>query len=68
MTSVPLGFWPNNLSTLFTVGFLLAFFATGFDLISTEMAANITLAMIIGIVLDQLVLGPIWFFWTKRQS
>ena len=40
MTSVPLGFWPDNLSTLFTIGFLLAFFATGFDLISTELAAK----------------------------
>jgi hypothetical protein len=61
MTSVPLGFWPDNLSSL---GFVIV----GIALLIGSWQDNeqfVVWLSILGIgifVADQLILGPLWFY------
>jgi hypothetical protein len=59
MTSVPLEFWPNNLSSLAWLGIVILLLIA--DIISYDYTA-IGIMIMFGIfILDQLVLGPLWY-------
>jgi hypothetical protein len=63
MSSVPLGIWPDNLSSLAVVGVLFFIFIA--NIISHEKAA-IGIMIMLGIfVVDQLLLGPLW--WMRHR-
>jgi len=66
MTSVPLGGWPDNLSTLFTLIIMLVFLLCGFGIIPINWGATIVAVVVIGIIADQLFFGPFWYWYWKR--
>jgi hypothetical protein len=63
MTSVPLGFWPDNLSSLAWLGVII--FLLSNQLIGIQYAANGIIMCIALFILDQLILGPFWY-WKVR--
>jgi hypothetical protein len=68
MTSVPLAFPPENLSSLFSVGIVILLLLGAFDVIAINLVSILILIMIIGIIIDQLILGPLWYMLKRRDS
>jgi len=66
MTSVPLGFWPDNLSSLAWVGVLLTLLLGSFLDINTNIVVNIIIFMFVIFVADALILGPLYYLMTRR--
>lgn len=74
MTSVPLSFWPNNLSSLFWV-FICGSLIVGaaldqagmFDVEWRNIIAWSVMICACGFVIDQLILGPIWWYKNGRN-
>ena len=65
MSSVPLSFWPNNLSSVAWLGICVLVLIAW--LIGYNNAATGTTICIGLFCLDQLVLGPIWHWKTTRK-
>ena len=59
MTSVPIPFWPNNLSSLAWLGIIIFFLAA--NAIGFNWATYGILVMLGIFILDQIILGPIWY-------
>jgi uncharacterized membrane protein len=74
MTSVPLGFWPDNLSSLAWVGICVALLGSSIcnDLIPSlqwnHIIANIIMICLLLFVVDQLILGPLYYFLINRNE
>lgn len=60
MTSVPIGFWPDNLSSLACVGAIILIFIA--DIITYEYATIGIMIMMVIFCTDQLILGPMWYY------
>lgn len=57
MTSVPIPFWPNNLSSLAWLGIIIFFLAA--NAIGFSRATLGILIMLVIFILDQLILGKL---------
>jgi len=66
MTSVPLGFWPDNLSSLAWVMICTALVLGSIAPQYTQVVAYGVLIGFAVFVLDQLILGPLWYWWHCR--
>lgn len=65
MTSVPLGVWPGNLSSLAWVGIIFVICVGSTTIISIETTVFLSLFLFGVFVVDQLILGPLWKFFHK---
>jgi hypothetical protein len=68
MASVPIGFWPHDFSTLFTVLMIVTWLSTSIGVFSIEMGAFITLIFGIGIIADQEFFGPRYYKGLKMRK
>jgi hypothetical protein len=73
MTSIPLSFWPNNLSSLFWMLICLALLVGSvldqnavFNVNWRNVMAWCVLVGIGGFAIDQLILGPMFWWYNGR--